>query len=248
MLLRSGGVDIFYIDESNDSHVYVVTAVAVPFLRESAGIWNIVWPDYLQAAKGWRRRIRDALNIPVSKELHGVKLASGRGRYLQGKFSFYRPKAGAAYREILRLADFLPNASVITVRAQRGGRALYGATRLEAAVHALFQRMRSQCEARRTNGFVFFDEGHEESPYPGKAGKRREPAAHRPLTWLSRIGRMRNTGNFIDGLRSICRPAAQCRGSGGARAGQPETFLSICSQRTRTIRFPSIATLRNSLI
>jgi hypothetical protein len=27
------------------------------------------------------------------------------------------------------------------------------------------------------------------SPYPGKAGKRRESAAHRPLTWLSRIGR-----------------------------------------------------------
>jgi hypothetical protein len=87
MLLRSGGLDIFYIDESNDSHIYVVAAVAVPFLRESAGIWNIVWPDYLQAAKEWRRRIRDALDIPVSKELHGVKLASGRGRYVRGKFS-----------------------------------------------------------------------------------------------------------------------------------------------------------------
>jgi hypothetical protein len=60
------------------------------------------------------------------------------------------------------LADFLPDASIITVRAQRGGRALYGATRLEAALHALFQRMRRQCEARRTNGLVFFDEGHEE--------------------------------------------------------------------------------------
>ena len=145
MLLRSGGLDIFYIDESNDSHIYVVTAIAVPFLRETAGIWNIVWPDYLQAAKEWRRRIRDALDIPVSKELHGVKLASGRGRYFRGKFSFDRPKAGAVYREVLRLADFLPDASIITVRAQRGGRALYGATRLEAAVHAIFQRMRSQC-------------------------------------------------------------------------------------------------------
>jgi hypothetical protein len=162
MRLRSGGIDIFYIDESNDSHIYVVTAATVPFLRETAGIWNIVWPDYLDAAKEWRRRVRDALDIPVSKELHGVKLASGRGRYLRGKYSFDRPKAGAAYREILRLADFLPDASIITVRAQRGGRALYGATRLEAALHALFQRMRSQCEARRTNGFVFFDEGHEE--------------------------------------------------------------------------------------
>src|ERR1700681_1395256 len=126
MRLRSGGIDIFYIDESNDSHIYVVTAVAVPFLRETAGIWNIVWPEYLDAAKEWRRRVRDALDVPVSKELHVVKLASGRGRYLQGKYSFDRPKAGAAYRQILQLADFLPNASVISVRAQRGGQPLYG--------------------------------------------------------------------------------------------------------------------------
>src|SRR5260221_13964268 len=51
MLLRHGGVDIFYIDESNDGQFYVLTAVAVPFMRLINSVWTIVWPDHLEAAK-----------------------------------------------------------------------------------------------------------------------------------------------------------------------------------------------------
>jgi hypothetical protein len=162
MRLRSGGIDVFYIDESNDAQTYIVTAVAIPFLRATEGVWQIVWPDYLEAAKDWRNRVRDQLDIPKAKELHGLKLASGRGRYLKGKYQFDRPKAGAVYRQILRHADFLPDASIITICSRRDGRPLYGMTRLEAALHALFQRMRRQCVSRATNGLVFFDEGHDE--------------------------------------------------------------------------------------
>jgi hypothetical protein len=162
MRLRSGGMDVFYIDESTDSQIYVVTAVAVPFLRERRGMWHIVWPDYLDAAKDWRRRVRDTLQIPMNKELHGVKLASGRGHYFKGKYQFDRPKAGAAYRQLLRLANFLPDESVLTIASTKGGRPLYGMTRLEAALHALFQRMRQQCNSRNTNAIAFFDEGHDE--------------------------------------------------------------------------------------
>jgi hypothetical protein len=39
---------------------------------------------------------------------------------------------------------------------------LYGNERLEAALYALFQRMRRQCNARDVNAFVFFDQGHPE--------------------------------------------------------------------------------------
>jgi hypothetical protein len=155
-------MDIFYIDESNDAQTYIVTAVAIPFLRATEGVWQIVWPDYLEAAKDWRNRVRDQLDIPKAKELHGLKLASGRGRYMRGKYQFDRPKAGAVYRQILRLADFLPDASIITICSRRDGRPLYGMTRLEAALHALFQRMRRQCVGRTTNALVFFDEGHDE--------------------------------------------------------------------------------------
>src|ERR1700693_3009004 len=99
MNLRGGGIDIFYIDESNDAQIYVVTAVAIPFLRASKGLWQIVWPDYLEAAKGWRRKCRKQLGVPASKELHGLKLASGRGQYDRGKYRFSKPKAGAVYRD-----------------------------------------------------------------------------------------------------------------------------------------------------
>src|SRR5258708_4291192 len=115
MRLRPGGIDVFYIDESNDAQHYVMTAVAVPFLRSLDETWHIVWPDYLDAAKDWRRAVRVGLQIPASKELHGLKLASGRGNYYKGKYQFDRPKAGAAYRRILELATFLPSDSVITV-------------------------------------------------------------------------------------------------------------------------------------
>jgi hypothetical protein len=155
-------MDIFYIDESNDKQTYIITAVAVPFLRTTGKVWQIVWPDYLDGAKDWRKRINDTVKIPKSKELHGVKLASGRGQFFKGKYQFDRPKAGSVYRQILSLVDFLPDGSVITVAAKRGGQALYGMTRLEAALHALFQRMRSQCNARDVNGLVFFDGGHDE--------------------------------------------------------------------------------------
>lgn len=37
MLLKKNGIDIFYIDESHDRHVFVVTAVCIPFLRMNAG-------------------------------------------------------------------------------------------------------------------------------------------------------------------------------------------------------------------
>jgi Protein of unknown function (DUF3800) len=164
MRLRDGGIDIFYIDESHDQTVYVITAVTVPFLRKVDGIWNIVWPDHFDAAKAWRRGLKASLTIPSSKELHGIKLASGRGRYKLGKWQFDKAHASSVYRQILRSIDFIPNASIMSVAVHRGAKNLYGRTRLEAALYALLQRMRMQCNAptRNTNAIVFFDEGHPE--------------------------------------------------------------------------------------
>jgi hypothetical protein len=162
MLLRAGGIDVYYIDESNDLQTYVVTAIRVPFLRFIEGNWQITWPTALDAAKAWRRRVNQAVSIPPKKELHGVKLISGRGRYFKGKYAFDRPKASAVYREILRSVDCLSDASIMTVCSYRGGKNLFGHSRLEAAMYALFQRMRRQCHANNTNAITFFDEGHPE--------------------------------------------------------------------------------------
>ncbi len=138
-----------------------MTAVTVPFLRNVDSVWNITWPDHLAAAKTWRRGIATDLKIPMSKELHGTKLVGGRGNYIVGKRQLPRDKAAPVYREILSRIDFIPPESIVTVVGSRGQQ-MYGHERLLRVMHALFQRMRSQCVARRVNGMVFFDEGHDD--------------------------------------------------------------------------------------
>ena len=163
MRLRPGGIDVFYIDESHDQTSYVMTAVTMPFLRSDDRGWLIAWPDCLAAAKRWRKEIKNNLNIPTTKELHGNKLIYGRGKYLRGRFNFDKPKASSVYRQILNHLDIVvPEASIISAAARLGSTQLYGRTRLEACLYALLQRMRLQCEARHTNALVFFDQGHPE--------------------------------------------------------------------------------------
>jgi hypothetical protein len=161
MLLRPGGIDVFYIDESHDRTIYAVTAITVPFLRNIDGIWQITWPDHLAAVKRWRRGVAQREKIPVSKELHATKLVGGRGNYLYGQRQLKRQHAARVYRSILSNIDCINPASVITVVGTRGPN-LYGHERLERVMHALFQRMRSQCRDRDVNAMTFFDQGHPE--------------------------------------------------------------------------------------
>lgn len=140
----------------------MVTAVCIPFLRKARDGWQIVWPDILSSAKIWRKGVAEHEKIPRSKELHGVKLASGRGNFLHGKHNFKRDQAARAYRGILaNLGMFIPEHSIMSASASRG-RFLYGYERLEKALYALFQRMGRQCTANDTNALVFFDQGHPE--------------------------------------------------------------------------------------
>lgn len=161
MLLKSGGIDIFYIDESNDRSLFAVTALAVPFLRPVDGVWQITWPTHLAAAKEWRASLSRNLKIPATKELHGTKLAGGRGNYIYGNRQIPTNDITNYYKEILSGISFLPPESIITVTGTRG-REMYGHARLERVMYALFQRMRRQCVARNVNALVFFDEGHPE--------------------------------------------------------------------------------------
>ena len=161
MILRPGGMDLFYIDESHDTKLFAVTAVTIPFLRNVRGMWHIVWPDHLAAAKDWRRTISEQVKIPIKKELHGTKLASGRGNYLYGGRNFSKEQSLDAYCKVLRLISHLEDASVITAVGERG-HGLYGEERLTRVMTALFQRMRMQCVSRRVNAMVFFDQGHPE--------------------------------------------------------------------------------------
>jgi hypothetical protein len=126
MQMLPGGIDVFYIDESHDQNTYVVTALAIPMLRPADSGWQIAWQHYFDAAKIWRKMtIAGSQKIPMSKELHGEKFASGRGNFLQGRHNFSKAKAGSVYRQILRSLSFLPDGSVMSASVTKVG-SLYG--------------------------------------------------------------------------------------------------------------------------
>ena len=199
MRLQLGGIDIFYIDESNDGTTYVVTSVAVPFLRMSEGIWQIVWNDYFEEAQQWRQRIKNEHKIPVRKEMHGSRLAKRRGNFKYGQRQFTTEEAVAAYGFALSQLSFLPDASIMSVSGQRG-RTLYGKERLLRVMHALFQRMRLQCMARKVNALTFFDEGHPEYRALYRqaqvflpTGNRQGETINRPLDMFVKDGNMKDS-------------------------------------------------------
>lgn len=161
MQLPAGGMDAFYIDESMDPSNFVLCSVAFPFLRTAADGWHAVWDENYEHIRTWRRHAKDAHGIPLSKELHGQKLASGRGRYLEGKHQLSRSRAAAAYVDLLQRLSFLPPLSIIGVVGNKSSK-LYDGKKLQALLLALFQRMRTFCEKSSRIGFVFFDEGHGE--------------------------------------------------------------------------------------
>lgn len=161
MLLQPGGMDICYIDESMDNDVFAMVCITVPFLRQVEGVWTIIWPSHFEGVKNWRRYLRNTHGIPMNKELHGQKFASGRGRYRMGKQQFGRPAAAAVFRDMLSRLDFLPDSSIISVVGTKDSN-LYGMTKFEATLLALFQRMRTATSRANRNGLVFFDEGHGE--------------------------------------------------------------------------------------
>jgi Protein of unknown function (DUF3800) len=199
MQLKPGGIDIYYIDESHDTKIYLVTAIRVPFMRNIEGIWTITWQSHLEAAKQWRKVIREADGVPAQKELHGVKLASGRGNYNRGKHNFNMSKAGAVYRRCLAAMNFVPSESVMSAVATRDAN-LYGHARLEAALLALFQRIRRQCSSADRNALMFFDQGHPEYRKLYRAscvhlptGRRDGPMVNLPLDMFVKDGNEKNS-------------------------------------------------------
>jgi hypothetical protein len=165
MFLARNGIDVFYVDESGDRRIFVVTSVTIPFLRLQDDRWAFEWDDYLDAYRDFRRELSKTHGVPLRKELHTQKLVSGRGRYRKGRPGgnrFGKTAAAGVYLWTLRHLDFLPPRSVMSVVADDRSN-LYGRTRLQACLYALFQRMQRACHSRGTNGLTFFDHGHGEN-------------------------------------------------------------------------------------
>ena len=161
MRLQSGGIDIWYIDESTDTELFALTAFAIPFLRQHDGVWSLVWEDHYEAIREWRRELRLRFGIPVAKELKATKLVAGRGRYAGGANQLSPTTGVMAYRWALSNLGFLQPSSIISVCSHRQS-SLLGRGRLEAALIGLLQRMRTATERAQRNAMVFFDQGHAE--------------------------------------------------------------------------------------
>lgn len=163
ILLPRGGMDVWYVDESMERDLFVVSAVSVPFMRPATtpGGWSVVWEDHFLAAREWRSRIRRVHGVPARKELHAWKLLSGRGNYRRGRERFGKRAAAAVFRWMLSELTFLQDASIITV-AGFGSPKLYGFTRHEAVLYALLQRMQRAARGTDRLGFTFFDQGRGE--------------------------------------------------------------------------------------
>lgn len=150
----------FYADESDNKEFYVIACVNIPTV-DAKGWGSVEWQRYYDATVAWRRDIKAKFNVPIKKELKGSKIATGRNSYDGGKGRIYGPPAFELYKHALATLDFLPDASVFSVASQKGYQ-LFGHTRLEATLYAMFQRMQSQCKAKGHVSLIFFDEGHME--------------------------------------------------------------------------------------
>lgn len=160
MELRSGGIDLFYIDESERFPLSLVTAVRVPFLREIEGVWTFVWQDYLDKATLWRKALSANHHIRSRVELHGYEILAHQGLLLNGRRNLRPDEAFALYADALKTIDFLPKGSIITAFATDKTE-LMGHKGIKAAMVGLFQRIRRQC-GKQVNGVMLFDDGHPE--------------------------------------------------------------------------------------
>ncbi len=161
MDLKPGGIDVFYIDESERHPLSVVSSIRVPFLRQVEGKWKFVWQDHLARAQTWRSALSDAHNIRSRAELHGYEILAHKGLLLKGNANLRPDQAAALFSGALSSLDILPSASVMVAYAD-GNAQLMGHKGIKAAMFGLFQRIRRQCSAEKTNGMIIFDDGHPE--------------------------------------------------------------------------------------
>jgi len=158
---------VTYADESDDKKCFVLSCVSIPTaqVQPAQSEWDAPslsneWKEYFLAAKAWRASLRDEFRIPVSKELKGSKLATGRNSYDFGRKALYGERAIEAYRFALKSLEFLPGSSVFSVAAN-AGYTIYGHRKLQASLYAMFQRL-ERMMTHKCKTIIFFDEGHAE--------------------------------------------------------------------------------------
>ncbi|WFU33065.1 DUF3800 domain-containing protein [Bradyrhizobium brasilense] len=161
MDLAPNGIDIYYIDESERHPLSVASSVCVPFLRpkKDSGGWEFVWGKHLDSSLSWRRSLSRDHSIRFREELHGYKILRHQGLYHKSHRNLSPTEATALYKGALSSLDWLPNGAIMSASATDNSE-LMGHRGIAACLLGLFQRIRNDCNHRKVNALMFFDEGH----------------------------------------------------------------------------------------
>lgn len=209
MELRPGGIDVFYLDESGADGWHIITAIRVPFIRQTDGRWIIEWGNYLDQAKDWRRKLSAKHSIFFNKEIHATKFLMCKDLYHRSGRNLDPAEAFAAYTNAMETLSFLPSASVMTVAAKDRSN-LFTWKGIEAAFMALMQRLRSHCDEglEKRNAMLFFDDGHDEY-----------------VKWFRRACVHLPTGSSIGGTRNL--PLSMFTKDGNFKKSHFSYFIQI---------------------
>lgn len=155
-------MDIYYVDESASADIFIMAAIRIPLLRaDDKGAWWVAWPHYYEAAREWRRDLSKVHGVKFRPELHASDFLAGKKRMSVDNRALTKAEAEAAFRYALSKLDFLDDASIMPVYATAKS-ALFGATRMQATLTGLLQRMERQTTKGDRAAMTFFDEGHRE--------------------------------------------------------------------------------------
>lgn len=165
--------ELAYIDESYDTHKFVMTAFIVA---------DHAWRASFEQIQAYRRHLKERHGIFTSKEFHATDFVAGRGRIAPSAI----PKALRAdiFREYLAMLASLPGVAVINGCWERANRSLGEAHLL--AYSRIQERLQRRCQANNTYMVCFVDEGKEnEIRKLSRRTKRFNPVGSRYGAWES---------------------------------------------------------------
>jgi hypothetical protein len=112
-ILRSGGIDIFYIDESVRYPNFFATVVRVPFLRNQQSQWRFVWENAYDQADQRRRLLSKRHNVKFRQELHAHEILGRKGLLHKQNRNLTVDESFSLYAEALSSLTFIEDAQYL---------------------------------------------------------------------------------------------------------------------------------------
>ena len=138
---------LYYLDESYDSAVFVLTAIRIKTEQ---------WGKAFEMTKEFRRSLNAKFGLYVSKELHATDFVRGGGRYSPkdiGKF-----QRAQIFKELLQFITTIPGIEIMNVRIAVPNCPVDPHLR---AFERLLNRIEKSLAEYQTEGLLILDDGKE---------------------------------------------------------------------------------------